>query len=357
MYDSSIALDLCIDKQQLSIKQSNQLLTVQKDILEAIVTGHDYQSSLDSLCIAAETILPRSIASVLLFDKTKKSLNVRAAPNISDPAIKRLNQLIPGEYAGSCGTAVFKGKPQFVEDTFSDKRWKNLRDFAEDFSIRACWSMPIVDRENKIIGSFALSSFKKRVPNHFQEILLYTASYLTSLILTREKEDAILQRAAHFDHLTQLPNRVYFDRRVEQAISQAKRNKNELSIFFIDLDNFKQINDNYGHSEGDKVLRSTASRMLECIRKEDTLARMGGDEFIILVEGNVDKPELKLIANKLLASFSKPIKTRKNKHKTSISIGISLYPKQGKTAQTIIKSADKAMYIAKSAGKNKFRFA
>jgi diguanylate cyclase (GGDEF)-like protein len=315
--------------QQLTTEQSNQLLIVQKNILELIITNSDYQHALDSLCRAAENMLPNSASSIMLFNNDKTKLEVRAAPNISSDAVKQLSGLEPGENAGSCGTAVFKQKPQYISDTSADERWANLRAFAQNFNIQACWSMPIINQMNEVVGSFAISSFEKRSPSEFQQLFLQVGASLVSLVLLREADDLKMQQAAYFDTLTQLPNRVLFNMRAEQAIARADRSNKVIAILFVDLDEFKQVNDQYGHEGGDKVLRQIADHMLLRIRKEDTLARFGGDEFVLLVEGISDKVELEAIATKLLSDFEHTINVNESNLVISASIGISLYPEDG----------------------------
>lgn len=340
----------------LSVEESNQLLSVYKQILEVTVTGDDFQHALDCLCRAAEGILPNAVASVMIFNEDKTALKVRSAPNLSSCAVSQLNGLEPGENSGSCGTAVFKQTPQYVYDTKTDPRWKNLQEFVEEFNVNACWSMPIIQRDNNVTGSFALSSFKRRTPTAFQQNLLQTAAYLASLVLMREQEDAKLQLAAHCDQLTQLPNRNLFNMRAEHAIARAQRNRQEFGIFFIDLDNFKLINDEYGHMVGDKVLHCVAKRMNESVRTEDTLARLGGDEFVLLIESFRDRQELHLIAQKLLSTFQIPVSVGSSEHKIDASIGISMFPIDGDTVFDLIKKADQAMYSAKKSEQDRIKF-
>ena len=333
-----------------------QLVKVQRDILEIIVTGNDYQYALETLCRAAEGIVSNALASIMLFNDSKTALEIRAAPNLSYEAKQQLNGLVPGKNSGSCGTAVFAESAQYVKDTSKDIRWKNYRTLAKDLSIHACWSMPIVNRENKAFGSFALSSFEKRHPSKFQENLMQTSAYLASLILLRELDDQELQRAAHYDHLTKLPNRFLFKIRLEPAIARSNRSKSPLALFFIDLDDFKQINDEFGHDAGDRVLQEIAERMDNNIRREDSLARIGGDEFVLLVENSIDQDELKIIANKIMQTFFEPVFIEGFSRKLSASIGISLYPKNGMSSNQLIRCADRAMYVAKSLREDKIQF-
>ena len=356
MKNLRVASNMGFDTEALSVYESNELLTVYKNILEVIVTGSDFQYALDSLCRAAEGILPNALASIMLFNDDRSALRVRSAPNIPSSAVAELNGLVPGNHAGSCGTAVFTCKPQFIFDTTTDPRWVAFSSFVSSYNINACWSMPIFNSDNIVIGSFALSSFEKRKPNEFHENLLRTAANLAALILLRESEESKLQQAAHRDQLTGLHNRLMFDIRVEQAIASANRNNSSLSILFIDLDNFKQVNDEKGHDIGDKVLAAVAKRMQKCVRGEDTLARLGGDEFILLVEGLDNDKELYSIAQKLLATFLLPVITEEQEFSLQASIGISRYPENAKTLQSLIQSADKAMYQAKNNESGKIQF-
>jgi diguanylate cyclase (GGDEF)-like protein len=346
-----IIADTPLDTAQLSTEQLNQLLVIQKDILELVITSSDYQSTLNALCRAAESIVSNSATSIMLYNPDKTHLDVRAAPNISSLAADQLSGLVPGENAGSCGTAVFKQQPQYISDTSVDKRWVNFRVFAEEFNIQACWSMPIINTRNAVIGSFAVSSFEKRKPSKFQQLLLQICASLASLILMRERDDLAMKKAAYLDPLTQLPNRMLFNMRAEQAKARADRSNKEIAIFFIDLDRFKQVNDEYGHELGDKILESISEHMTERIRKEDTLARFGGDEFVLLVEGISDREELYSIANKLLSGYQYISENQSLKFAVSASVGISLYPKDGNTIDRVIQCADKAMYCAKKSNK------
>ena len=346
----------------LTLEESNKLVKVQRDILEIVVTGNDYQYALDSLCKIAEGIVDESLASIMLFNASRTELFVRAAPNVPNQACEDLNGLVPDEFAGSCGTAVYKGTPQFVCDTSTDERWKNLQKYVHDFNIHACWSIPVVDAENQPIGSFALSSFSKREPNQFQKNLMQTASYLVSLVLRREKESIMLQQAAHYDPLTNIPNRNLFNERIAQAMARASRSSSSLAIFFIDLDNFKQINDDFGHNIGDIVLQEVAFRLQKCVRRGDTFARIGGDEFILLVDNKSDVVELTMIAEKLQDTLAAPIviegsdDSKNDGYQISASMGISIYPNHGLTSDELMECADKAMYIAKSSKKSNIQF-
>lgn len=161
---------------------------------------------------------------------------------------------------------------------------------------------------------------------------------------------------AHHDSLTSLPNRLLLNARLNKSIEKCNLEQSRLAVFFIDIDNFKLINDTHGHSLGDKVIKSVAQRLKKNIRKNDTLARIGGDEFIIVIEDIFEEKNIENIACKILNDFEELIKIEKHIFDITISIGISIFPNNGLNAEDLIKHADTAMYSAKNAGKNQFHF-
>jgi len=171
----------------------------------------------------------------------------------------------------------------------------------------------------------------------------------------KQSEDKLFQ-LAHFDTLTQLSNRHSFMNRLEESVQKAKRYKNKCAVFFMDLDGFKHINDTYGHNAGDEVLIQTANRLKKVIRKSDMLARMGGDEFTLIVENFSDTRSLNILAQKMIKTIAKEIRYHDACMKVTTSIGISIYPDDGFDLESVLKHADNAMYRAKKLGKNNVQF-
>jgi diguanylate cyclase (GGDEF)-like protein len=165
-----------------------------------------------------------------------------------------------------------------------------------------------------------------------------------------------LRNIALHDNLTGLPNRVLLDDRMAQAASRAERTRRAFALMFIDLDRFKSVNDSYGHGVGDDLLRSVARRLTTCIRKADTVARAGGDEFVIVLGEIGDRKEAAMIGAKLLDEQSRPLFIGKYELDISCSIGISVYPNDGKDVSTLMVNADLAMYHVKRSGRNNYRF-
>ncbi len=174
-------------------------------------------------------------------------------------------------------------------------------------------------------------------------------------ITSRKKLDAIIERQANFDQLTQLPNRYLLTDRLEHALSQSKRHQIELSLLFIDLDNFKEVNDTMGHDVGDELLKQAAQRLKTVIRQSDTIARFGGDEFVVLLEDSDCKVAQK-IAIKIGNILTTPFLLNDEDCHMSASIGITQFPDDGDNVVALFKNADQAMYQAKQNGSNQYVF-
>jgi diguanylate cyclase (GGDEF)-like protein/PAS domain S-box-containing protein len=174
-------------------------------------------------------------------------------------------------------------------------------------------------------------------------------------ITARKKAQEQLYFMAHHDQLTSLPNRLFFADRLRQAMALAKREKQLCAILYLDLDRFKIINDTLGHAIGDLLLQEVATRLRNCIREVDTVARMGGDEFSIVLV-NVDTVEnAEQVATKILKTLAKPVQAEDHELFITTSIGISTYPLHGEESESLLKKADAAMYQAKALGRNNFQ--
>jgi diguanylate cyclase (GGDEF)-like protein len=171
-----------------------------------------------------------------------------------------------------------------------------------------------------------------------------------------EKTKTKLHHLAHHDALTGLPNRMLLQDRLSHAIELARRQGTQLAVLFMDLDRFKHINDSLGHTLGDQLLQSVSQRLAGCVRLSDTISRQGGDEFVVLLS-NITQPEdAALSAQKILAALSVPHVIDQFELDVSVSIGISTYPDDGQDVETLLKSADSAMYHAKESGRNNYKF-
>jgi diguanylate cyclase (GGDEF)-like protein len=177
----------------------------------------------------------------------------------------------------------------------------------------------------------------------------------TALLLKAYQHNQKNQYLAEHDKLTSLPNRLLLEDRTKQALALAKRNDKKFALIYVDIDQFKKINDSLGHDAGDALLRETGKRLLSCIRATDTASRIGGDEFVVLLYDIENSDAALKIAENILIALNKDIPFSGHTLKTSASIGISIYPEHGQNIDTLQKHADIAMYMAKSGGRNQAR--
>ena len=193
---------------------------------------------------------------------------------------------------------------------------------------------PIHDRENRVTGAVIV----------FHDV---TAARAIS---------SHMSHLAQHDVLTDLPNRMILTDRVDQGISLARRNRGSLAVLFLDLDNFKNINDSLGHSIGDRLLQSVAARLSACIRLSDTVGRLGGDEFVVLLTEVKHPADAAISARKILAAVMRPYRIGGHDLTVTASVGLSTYPADRQDAETLIRNADAAMYWVKKNGRNNYRF-
>ena len=184
------------------------------------------------------------------------------------------------------------------------------------------------------------------------EILERTIRYS----IERKKIEQHLDHLAHYDHLTDLPNRILFSDRLHQAISLGHRSKDQFTLMYIDLNGFKEINDNHGHDMGDRVLQEFAERLQNSVRRSDTVARIGGDEFTVLLNNVGSTPKIIAVAQKLIEAIREPFALSGHELSVGCSIGIAVFPEAGTDADVLQRHADIAMYQAKQSGTSSYRF-
>jgi len=214
---------------------------------------------------------------------------------------------------------------------------------------------PILARDGQVLGDLLLHP-SPREDSARDHAVLETARRLAVVAIEqRQLTDDLAYQALH-DALTGLPNRYLLEQQLERILAEARRHNWLVAVLFIDLDYFKQINDTLGHTAGDMVLEQVARRLESCLRKSDCLARMGGDEFTVVLPELADSHDAQCVAEKLLVAFREPILIEGHELFRTASIGISLYPRDGIDAATLQRRADSAMYRAKNRGRNGFEF-
>ena len=215
--------------------------------------------------------------------------------------------------------------------------------------------IPLKLNNNKTIGMIGIQSYDTH--NKFTNDDLNLLNMVSNQIATaikRKKDDIFIHKQAHYDALTGLTNKALFYDRLDHAILQAQRHDEVIGILFLDIDDFKNVNDTLGHSAGDELLKKIANIIKSSVRKSDTVSRWGGDEFCILLPSVKDNDGVIKLCERILTENFKNITLLNEKIDINASIGISFYPMDGESAETLIDNADKAMYNAKQNGKNRF---
>ncbi|MDO6694712.1 EAL domain-containing protein [Aliiglaciecola sp. 3_MG-2023] len=219
---------------------------------------------------------------------------------------------------------------------------------------------------NKVIKQKEMSSFEYDLTmpqgiSYFEARVAYLTEYKQIIVVIRDiteqyKSAELIRHQAYYDSLTLLPNRFLALDRLSQILIEAKRTNQKAVVIFLDLDDFKKVNDSLGHEIGDKLLVKAAHRLTQVVRKEDTVGRLGGDEFIVLLKGFSNHNDVLTIAENLLKVFRTPFKLAGRELMLTLSIGIAIYPENGNSASDLLRNADTAMYQAKSLGRNTFSF-
>jgi diguanylate cyclase (GGDEF)-like protein len=208
------------------------------------------------------------------------------------------------------------------------------------------------------IGALVLQSYSGtlRYTDQDKELLQFVSSQVATAI-ERKSNHSRLAFLAQYDQLTELPNRALFLDRLHSSLQRAQSESLCLAVLYLDMDNFKHINDNYGHTTGDHLLKEVAQRLKQCVRDSDTIGRLGGDEFAVVLD-NISKAEdASVVAEKILASLSEEYRLEGQILTSAPSLGIAVYPEHGQNDLQLVRRADEAMYVAKRNGGKRFIFA
>jgi diguanylate cyclase (GGDEF)-like protein len=274
-------------------------------------------------------------------------LKLTASYKLSD-RIKQHLRSIGRDYAEVPeGVALSTGMPYLIEDMGAEpKTWSKL---LRANGLVSVWSAPFFAPNATALGTISIYTSQPWVPTPDEIEMLETARNMAALTMERNQLQAQLVEHAYHDSLTGLPNRRLGRDRLSNATSRAARIGNKMAVLWIDLDRFKQINDKYGHPVGDAALQKAAQRFGTGLRDSDTLARMGGDEFMVVLEGIKSRDEAVATASDLLELLNRPMQVGELNLCITASIGIALFPQDGRTVDSLTQHADQAMYAAKHA--------
>ncbi|MBF0470792.1 MAG: diguanylate cyclase, partial [Gammaproteobacteria bacterium] len=324
--------------QRLAIRPLLQEITSRQKAEEEIQHQHQFLQSVINGVIDGITVINSDYKIILINTAAKSTLN-QGHPKKSEQlycyeVTHNRNTPCAGEdHPCPLHQVLESGKHTTVIHNHPDANGNNRY-----FELLAS---PLLDNQGKVWGIIETS---RELTTHIQ--------------LQKELEEnrEHLNHLAHHDPLTGLPNRLLFMDRLEQARLKANRTRQPLALLFIDLDQFKQINDSDGHNIGDQVLQVTARLLQQCIRADDTIARLGGDEFTIIIDSYLAIKDVSAVAEKILLLLNQPLQIAERQYHVTPSIGISLYPQDANNSEDLIKNADAAMFRVKDRGRNSFQF-
>ncbi len=330
-------------------KQFNAL-TILSEIDQLILVNPNIETVLLKILDQIPRITPCEFISITLLDKTNSETGwvyISHASSKHKPQVERI--AFPSrekqELSRLADTAVIN---------LQTEAWHFLDNLKNQGATQA-QLFPV--RFNDNLSAIVCLAYKKKILLNNEDI-----EYLRDLIdrlavaLATADRDEKLYRQAHYDALTSLPNRQLLDDRLEQHIVHAHRENQMVGLLYIDLDRFKNINDSLGHNVGDKLLQQTAERLKKCVREADTVGRLSGDEFIIILSNIVDPKDASNIAEYIIKRISEPYHIDTHEVFITPSIGITLYPLDGTKSEELLKHADAAMYRAKENGRGKYMF-
>ena len=339
-------------------KRDEQLLALEhavtRTLAEADTAAAGLNAVLRIVCEAEGWELGRYFAA----DDESGVLRFGEAWGVKDQEIERFIEmsrtLTYGRGIGLAGRVWQSGEPLWVADVNRDTR-VSVAGSARESGIRGAFVFPLVS-QGRTIGVYIFNSRAVREP---EERLLRAIHVIGSQIgqfIQRKQAEDKLAHLAQFDTVTGLPNRYLFKDRLSLTLVQAQRNDWSIGVLFVDLDRFKAVNDTYGHAAGDTLLRQVAGRLKDCVRSGDTVGRLSGDEFAVMLSDLAKADDAGLVAQKIVSALAAPFDLGGNTAYVSASIGIAVFPSDGADPDTLLKNADTAMYRAKEQGRNCYQF-
>jgi diguanylate cyclase (GGDEF)-like protein/PAS domain S-box-containing protein len=338
-------------------KQADVLRDGQARILEMIAMSAPLADVLDHLVRLVESQLPGTFGSVLLLDKDARRLQRVAAPSLAQAYTRAVDGIHIGPNAGLSRAPANRPEDVTVEDIMRDPLWGRHRELAVAHGYRSFSPTPILSHQDEVIGVFASYSTSASEQTAAEKHLIDAATRIAGIAIERKQAEDRIRFMTNHDPLTGLTNRALLKDRLSQAILYAERYDRWATVVFVDLDNFKLVNDSLGHNVGDELLQVVASRMISWGRSTDTAARLGGDKFAILLS---DQPKtaniISATVQKIRARIAEPVCIDGHDLLVTGGFGIATYPDDGADADTLLANAEAAMYRAKESGSNSFQF-
>ncbi len=335
-------------------KKAEAYSTETANILKMIAMGHHASEIYDAIALMYERRHPGMRCSMLELEGNR--LLHGGAPSLPEEYCEAVHGLENGPNVGSCGTSTYTGKRCLVENIETDPKWEEIKHVALPHGMRCCWSEPIKSSSAEVLGAFGMYYDYPALPDEQESNDLVAAARLAGIVMERDHAQKRIRQLAYTDELTGLASRAHFYLTLEDLIKISGRHNRRFSLLYIDLDDFKNVNDSLGHDVGDLLLQEFARRLGTVGRETDFISRLGGDEFCILLEDLESELEAGQMAQRVLDALAQPVELYARKLTPTCSVGIAHYPEDGKTPSDLIKAADTALYDAKERGKNRYAF-
>ncbi len=339
-----------------SHRLQNREMELRSLIFEAIAKDKNLSEVLTMIATYLAEINAGTYCGIFLVDKSGLNLVPVSVTNLPENFKPAVLGLRIEEGLGSSGTAAFRSESFFIEDTQTHPYWANAKDLAKENRIHASWSQPILNSSGKILGVVSLYRTKQGLPEVREINILNQMANFAAITIEYKRKNKLLKFRANYDSLTGLANRYQLGERIKLSMVRSQEKNLLLGIVLIDIDNFKDINDSLGHSFGDDVLKFVSNKLKVIVGVNDTVARMGGDEFALLINDISSIESIRHLMEKILLSVSEPIRIQNREFNITCSAGVSFFPMDAQEEHTLLRFADSAMYKAKETGKNQYRF-
>ncbi|WP_368566233.1 EAL domain-containing protein [Pseudoxanthomonas sp. UTMC 1351] len=336
------------------ITQTKMHQVLHHKALDAMVHEWPTAEVMDLICREVEHIAPEVVALITAVDNEGR-LRPLAAPSLPGTLLQAVDGMGIGPRAGSCGTTAWRGRPVLVTDIATEPLCAEYRHLLLPLGFAACWSNPIKSSSGRVLGTVSFYYRESRGPDELHAQLVSTCQHLCALALEREQTNERVHQLAFYDTLTALPNRIMFSAKAEQSLANVAQLNGTAAVLFINLDRFKRINDTQGHAAGDGLLRDVAARLNAELPGVSIVGRHAGDEFVAVLP-QCSAEQAGSVAERLLGAIAAPTAVGMMTLHPSISIGVAMFPDDGRDIELLVRHADMAMHRAKSEGGSSFCF-
>lgn len=334
----SVQRDVTHERREQAFEQAR------REVLERVAAAEPLQDVLAALTGMLEQRFPDTTASLLLLQGGRLH---EAGPSRLPPDYRQaVEGCRIGPNVGACGAAASLREPVVSSDLFTDPRWEAFRPVIERHGLRACWSVPVFSGNRTVVGTLALYHRVPASPAARELEVLEDTARLAAVVLERYRALDDQQRLSLFDSLTRLPNRTLFSEQLRAALNRRQEHEH-VAVGLLDLNRFRAVNDSFGHDQGDQLLQEIAQRLGEALGGSGLLARMGGDEFALIVEQLPAAEHTEQVAQAVMQTLAAPFNLRGQEVFVSGSLGFAVAPADGHSGADLLLLAESAMYHAK----------